>query len=287
MNSNYNQPKGTALAKQASKATLAKNFFAENTNESEILQTHFQAFADDARSLNIQVTLPQLVSRVRTIVNNDSKDDTTIEAAVEAAKLSLIRDIEANEVCIISNRPALTKPALLKLANRTFQQSGAAISYEIQFYGVSGEITTDKNIIDSASCTIVARVGTKATGIFSGFAGEILEYKGMKVFWDRYGGFNKHDKRGVLTDMALRSAIRTYFPEVLANSQFADEIELHEAIEAQVSKPVPAIASSADLLIDEDELPSVINEVEISEPQEPKSEQTAEDDEKIDFEGVI
>jgi hypothetical protein len=284
MNQNYNQPKGTGLTKPAQKATLAKNFFAENTNESEILQTHFQAFADDARSLNIQVTLPQLVSRVRTIVNNDGSEETTIEAAVEAAKLSLIRGVEANEVCIISNKPALTKPALLKLANRTFQQSGAAISYEIQFYGASGEPTTDKNVIDSASCTISARVGTKAAGIFSGFAGEILEYKGIKAFWDRYKGRNTHDKRGVLTDMAIRSAIRTYFPEVLANSQFADEIELHEAIEAQVSKPVPAIASSADLLLDEDEPVAAIEEVEIFEPE---AEQTAEDDEKIDFEGVI
>jgi hypothetical protein len=287
MNQNYNQPKGTAITKPAQKATLAKNFFAENTNESEILQTHFQAFADDARSLNIQVTLPQLVSRIRTIVNSDGKDDTTIEAAVEAAKLSLIRGVEANEVCIISNKPALTKPALLKLTNRVFQQSGAVINYEITFYGASGEQTTDKNIIDSASCTVTAMVGTKATGIFSGFAGQTLQYKGLKVFWDRYNGFNKHDKRGVLSDMALRSVIRTYFPEVIGNAQFADEIELREAIEAQVSKPVPAIASSADLLLDEDEPAAAIEEVEISEPQEIESEQTAEDDEKIDFEGVI
>jgi hypothetical protein len=287
MNQNYNQPKGTAITKPAQKATLAKNFFAENTNESEILQTHFQAFADDARSLNIQVTLPQLVSRIRTIVNGDGKDDTTIEAAVEAAKLSLIRGVEANEVCIISNKPALTKPALLKLTNRVFQQSGAVINYEITFYGASGEQTTDKNIIDSASCTVTAMVGTKATGIFSGFTGQTLQYKGLKVFWDRYNGFNKHDKRGVLSDMALRSVIRTYFPEVIGNAQFADEIELREAIEAQVSKPVPAIASSADLLLDEDEPAAAIEEVKISEPEEPEAEQNAEDDEKIDFEGVI
>jgi hypothetical protein len=288
MNQQYNQPKGTSLTKAAPKVTLAKNFFSENSNESEILNTHFQAFADDAKSLNIEVTLPQLISRVRTIVNNDGSDGTTIEAAIEAAKLSLIRGVEANEVCIISNKPILTKPALLKIANRVFRQNGASVSYEVQFYGASGETTTDKNIIDSASCTINARIGSKATGIFSGFAGEILEYKGMKVFWDRYKGSNSHDKRGVLTDMAIRSVIRTYFPEVLGGAEFADEIEYRNEIQVQ-AEPATPLLSSSELLADDDEPETTpkINGVETLTPIEPESEPDPEDDEPIQFEGVI
>jgi hypothetical protein len=289
MNQNYNQPKGTAL-KPAPKTTLAKNFFSENSNESEILNTHFQAFADDAKSLNIEVTLPQLISRVRTIVNNDTKDDTTIEAAIEAAKLSLIRGVEASEVCIISNKPSLTKPALLKLANRVFQQNGAAVSYEIQFYGASGEHTNDKNIIDSANCTIVARIGTRASGVFAGFAGEILRYEGMKVFWDRYSGFNKHDKRGVLTDMALRSVIRTYFPEVLGGAEFTDEVEYKNVINQNQTEPVTPLLSSSELLADDDEPETTAKTIIVEGPithtaHEPEAD--PEDDEPIQFEGVI
>lgn len=152
---------------------------------------------------------------------------------IDAGYLAIENDLSWSEVFIIGSKPGISKNAMMKIALRKATDLGLTLNYGITFYNEAGEPTRVKKDIDSVECKITGRVIAENSSY--GNLGDEIEWVGLPVYKEAVPNNKFSTLREYLQNMAVRQALRCYFPEFFGNMRFDDELETD--LEPETTEP--------------------------------------------------